>query len=428
MEFNIDKYTLDELKELLKLPKTGMKKEDVLTNVRSYIKKVQSSINTEENKTKATVFLTKVFEKLCKANNFCITAEDKTKILATIKVSETEKITQNMRTKYASPYDNTVINENIKISDNNKKEINIFMNIDSKFRDDPDSPSTDFTITFPSKLKNVLSIELATAEVINAINIVNDTDLTNEFTIKTYTMDGRIKRDRKTFIIKLLNGDYNMDTLVESLNALFEGHPQLDRVRIKISKGTKKVNFSLNPNFTLPESENPDGTRKPYFDLDFRLSTDTRRDITLNFGYLLGFTQAKYSFASDYENQEDKTNIENKMDGYNSENAFNIISKRYFFIEINDYVNNAPKIFDSVLSDGTTFPSSYIIGKIQNKAAIYETNFVSKDDIQNRKREYFGPVSLDKIAVRLLDENGNVIDLQNKNISLTLDIKMLNDV
>jgi hypothetical protein len=39
---------------------------------------------------------------------------------------------------------------------------------------------------------------------------------------------------------------------------------------------------------------------------------------------------------------------------------------------------------------------------------------------QDNKRNYFGPVNIDRLRIRLLDDRGNVVDLHGADWSITL--------
>ena len=55
-------------------------------------------------------------------------------------------------------------------------------------------------------------------------------------------------------------------------------------------------------------------------------------------------------------------------------------------------------------------------------------NFESGGLIYGFKRDYFGPVNVSKIKVRLIDHFGDVVDLNNTDFSFTLKVEQLYDL
>ena len=45
--------------------------------------------------------------------------------------------------------------------------------------------------------------------------------------------------------------------------------------------------------------------------------------------------------------------------------------------------------------------------------------------LQTNKREYFGPVNIERLRVRLLDDKGNIVDLNDNDWSFTMVIEQL---
>ena len=49
-------------------------------------------------------------------------------------------------------------------------------------------------------------------------------------------------------------------------------------------------------------------------------------------------------------------------------------------------------------------------------------------DIVSEPRIYFGPIDLQRLRIRLLDEHGRVLQMENSNYSFCLKLKMLYDL
>ena len=55
----------------------------------------------------------------------------------------------------------------------------------------------------------------------------------------------------------------------------------------------------------------------------------------------------------------------------------------------------------------------------------FPTMFINDESIISSDRQYFGPIHLQKIAIRLLNRYGNVVDLNLLDFSFTLEMNVL---
>ena len=224
------------------------------------------------------------------------------------------------------------------------------------------------------------------------------------------------------------------------------------------------------------------------FDLDFRI-TDNNRNIQQNLGWLLGFKKEYYLYEKDYINLDgyfyhsqnidmqaalsggtiDITNdpkFKNKYElgpnqkqffykncsvkTYNDEsniyspnlNYINqaevkdvvifpqgIISEagmflynRYLFLLVNDFNNNVHNTYTSICFNNNEIPSSNILSRIETSTNHRLTQFA---DFKTGKREYFGPVKIEKLHIQVVDQFGRNINLNNNEISLVLEFEIL---
>ena len=49
-------------------------------------------------------------------------------------------------------------------------------------------------------------------------------------------------------------------------------------------------------------------------------------------------------------------------------------------------------------------------------------------DLEFRIRDYFGPVTIDRLNIKLIDEEGNVVDINETDYNLTLRFDSLHDI
>jgi len=134
---------------------------------------------------------------------------------------------------------------------------------------------------------------------------------------------------------------------------------------------------------------------------------DVGTNLQLRLGWFLGFRVSVY-----------------EGDSIVSEGICYMKGPRYAFLCINDYNNSVSDYFISAFSSSVL--QKDIIARI-NLTSIQQTNGVyqsGQDDgssIQiNRQRNYFGPVDIERLEIKLIDEFGRIIDLNNMDWSMAL--------
>jgi hypothetical protein len=104
---------------------------------------------------------------------------------------------------------------------------------------------------------------------------------------------------------------------------------------------------------------------------------------------------------------------------------------RYAFISINDFNNSVSNYFISAFS--SSLLQKDIIARInltyiQQQQGVYQTGQDDGLSTQiNRQRSYFGPVDIERLEIKLLDEFGRIIDLNNMDWSMALTMECLYD-
>ncbi len=72
------------------------------------------------------------------------------------------------------------------------------------------------------------------------------------------------------------------------------------------------------------------------------------------------------------------------------------------------------------------FDSNDIMAKIQNATVTHAIIFDDGADGEFRTRKYFGPVKLQRLHIRLLDEFGKVVNLNENEFIVTFEVELLN--
>jgi len=432
MDLNIDNYNDNEIYNLFKLNKRDCN-IDNLSEVILYNKNLISNSKLD-NKINILKFLNKCFIRLSNDNNFDISNTIKTKLdlhefntLPTIPIEIPQKLSINSsNTLFPAGTVNPLKKEittsmliiNSKFRENTN---NLFINSD---KSGTNGLSTDFTIELVESYNNVVSLKLASLELINSYYPVSEYLKTNQFTITSFEYEianpSNIINSTSNIIL-LDDGSYTSSDITTAIQAIFSNSPSntLNAVKINYNSLTGKINFYIN---TTPPT--PPTTNYAYgFHLDFTIQDKFIRPSYLNFGWLLGFKKLYYNFFDNYIDTSSNTlNI-----GFNSESPLNLLGSSFYLIEIDDYNNNHSKVINYNINSPYSFNINNIIAKIPNASETNSLFFEDSSDKIFKKREYFGPVRIKKLRIRLLDENGFLLNLNDSEVVISLEIKTINN-
>lgn len=298
----------------------------------------------------------------------------------------------------------------------NTRVTHMYISIDSKFRENfYTTTSSDFYIYLPSKIKNVVSMQITSFELPISFYGISATHGNNYFTISITDINNNVfVRD-----ILIPDGNYTAFSLVKFLNNLL---CPIDASGNMIYPDDlfSYISFSVN----IDENDGT-GTGKTTvvtdnynitsFKLDFSYKINCGKNSqeypTSRFGQVLGFIKDIY----------DSEIL------YTSESVTDVFPSRYVYLSIDDYNNNFSYLFMPVYKQATTF-SSTIIAKIP-----INTNFftlINENDLKiiTDERQYFGPVDIDRLRITLLDEYGNILDINNANYSFCILVKKIYDL
>lgn len=293
--------------------------------------------------------------------------------------------------------------------------------------------STDFIVDLQEPLKNVTSLTLTNTDIPNNMYSFSSAIGTNEFTIETYDRTGGANpANNKKHVIRIKDGNYTPDILVNYLNQYVFSPSTLDdsdlgdelkRIACYYDPLTKKISFFRDIRIDISGGVEDTAAVKYYFNIDWRLSANPNRSIQLNMGWILGYRKEYYSFEEDYITPEKVFN--DNAEGYSADACYQDNNgKRYIFLSIDDYNKNFAKSLISPF-ENSVINDINIFAKINN---YYDSFNYSNGDVDYQfKRSYFGPVNIMKLRIRLLDEFGREIDLNNGDFSFTIRVEQLYD-
>ena len=294
-----------------------------------------------------------------------------------------------------------------------KKEVQKVLNIDSRFRDNYYSTtSTDYNVKLPMSFEKVIQMELMHIELPLSFYGVTKEKGNNYFWIK---LDQSGSENDVYIQVELDDGNYNSSTITtaidEKVNLFLQTNTTLSDVSFNsiIDPYTNKFEIiltDLNNNFTsfelnfacpyLEDSDDPDARNIAYN------STDGT-SLQLKLGWCMGFRFSKYIGS---------------IVSYTGEAPFETPLPRYLYIAIDDYNNNVNNCIFSAFN--SSILNKNILAKISYTGDFYSVYKAYKVDDGQHFRNYFGPVTIRKLSIKIIDEYGRQVDLNNMDFSFGL--------
>ena len=302
--------------------------------------------------------------------------------------------------------------------------------------------STDFVIHLPTPLSKVVSMKLNALEIPNTLYTFSSELKNNIFSLNVRGLDGAHSDNNGEYIIEIASGNYTAKELCNYLNNMFADTaiwPAGEALGIKADINSIYGRFSF---YKIYESEIFDAVNMA-FDLKFELPNE-ERDIKMNFGWIIGYRRPVYIYEEDYNNEGEwsyeNSNWPGKIykdsimykpvqgkcpEGFIGEGMVDLTGPKYLFLVVNDFKNNVNNKYTSTLENKLQIPVSNILARISMMHPSNEIGFLSYSDEMEKNREYFGPVTIDKLHIKLVDEYGRIVNLNNNDISMLLEFDCL---
>jgi hypothetical protein len=309
----------------------------------------------------------------------------------------------------------------------------------------------------------------------NFIYTVNSNTGSDNFTIIITKSDESIV----TKIIKIPNGSYSPQKIVTKINSIISNSviENMNYIVLKYDDTTSKMSFDISWNAAAMTN-----ITEVTFDFSYKEPTRQSNNVNhlynqisnniykdqLTLGWLLGFrgnyinnatttttstitsstnvqqntlnairnrhstllikkNGEQYLEKNNYCCENTSTTI-NNMFIYNcessdlvleSESIFDPIVNRYFMLSVNDFQNNHNRCLISP-SLSESMADTNLLAKVYSNSS--ETFY------ENPERLYFGPSNLSRLHIKLLDEFGRIVDLNNGDFSFSLEIEILYDL
>ena len=417
-DLNIKNYNKDELIEMFDLP---LKYDQQLVNSKETQLRESILGNSgvkEETKNKTLFFLTEakkillgdIYSKVQHAEE---KVEDYFHSIYDLKPTEIENKDEHMvQVRKSHPYLSSFPSEFFPgVINPIKRRINKQnLNIDTRFRDNYyGSPSSNFNVSLPLVINNVLTMQLAAIELPTSFYNISKQSGNNFFTL---TVDGNAQ------VVTIPSGNYTYTGIVNLLNTTMtniadNNMPTLDNFRYIVFGININNNNGSGEMFVGIETVDPPQPAIT-FSLNFQANRfgeyDSSTPLPLKLGWTFGFRNGLY---------------ENNM-SYVSEGIVDLLGPRYLYLVVDDYNNNVNNSFYSAFN--SSILNKNILARVSLQANTYNIFTENNLSIITTPRQYFGPVKIQNINIQLLDEYGRVIDLNNMDYSFSLTFQTVYDL
>ena len=307
-------------------------------------------------------------------------------------------------TEYLNPIETFPTNISRGVLNNLKrKTIQQTIILNSLYREDYlTTSSSDFSLILPNSFKNVLSVCLSSIQLPATIHRIS-TQLQNN-SVYFYEVGTGVEGT-----VVLPDGNYNADAFVDLLQtsintqlgtaARFVVAYNGNTGRITISNTTYRFDMRfLTDDFIANTSKNK--IQQVSYTEPKNVKCAPVTEVYKRLGWIMGFRLAEY--------RDDDT--------YTTEGLYNGTSPDYVYFILNDFNNSQSQNIIGMFSKS-------VIGN-NILAMIPITQSVNCCDLIQKKREYFGPVNIKRIKIQLLNQYGDIINLNSMDFSFSLDLEV----
>jgi hypothetical protein len=399
-DLNIGNYTIQELADMFELPSNYDK--DTIDVKESKLKDSIANDRTIPSDVQAkTLYFINQAKNMLKENvkDFVVSSFELKQTPTTVDTMVQQRPEKPYLSSYPSEFFKGVINP-LK-----KRTTRKNLNIDTRFRENYyASPSTNFNMTLPMNFNDVLSMQLAAAEIPTSFYNVSKQLGNNFFSITaTGPATGTV-----TQMVALPSGNYKYGGIAAIIN---ERISLLDascsdlvfEINASAGNGSGQMIVGLKP-----------GSSVTSFSLDFQTDKSGNEDrntpLPLKLGWMLGFRNGKYEGNLNYV----------------SEGIVDVSGPRYLYLAIDDHNNNVNNSFFSAFN--SSLLNKNVLARISMQGGTFGIFTENNFNLVTSPRDYFGPVNLQHLNIQLLDEYGRVVDLNNMDFSFCLTLITAYDI
>ena len=389
MDYDINNYSIDELKELFAIEKG----DNIIEKIKGKIKEIDNSTPTIEfnEKSRLLYFMKNAISKL---------QENK------VETNNQSELIINYNDNDKIDFKSSLIN-----TENNKYYsrdiIQKVIVIDSKFRDFYEiTSSSDFNISLNNNsLNNVIQLQLGDIEFPNTWY---------PFSNEMGNLSFRIKHSEDTIwkVITIVEGVYSYASLLNNINrSIYEAGLTTTFVTINLERDTETG--GNNGQATINISRGSDnGT----VDVDFFNNSEGQNinvlDAQKTLGWALGFRYIKSIYTGQNE--------------YTGEAVIDTVVLRYFYIMLDDGITSTAASNILPLSNNMNIiNTTSILARVSVKGSLFSSINTQGLSMYSDIRKYPSKVNLSKFNIKILNEYGIVVNLHKADISFTLKVDVV---
>jgi len=272
-----------------------------------------------------------------------------------------------------------------------------FVNVDTRFQEEYNLRSNaDVIIQLPQSIRDVKCLKITNVEIPYSFY---------PFSVSQKNTYMKITSSANTASPKLIlmsDNNYTNSSIITTIQSKFDLISDLSGLSITYDNTNKKVifnNISSYKDYTID------------FTVD-ELGNFDKYDLKSKLGWCLGFREPQYTIK--------------RSTSLQSESIINIYTSRYIYVSVDDFQSNSPNSFIVPLS------KSYLNSNILSRVSVdpYFHTFgglivISEMDgkLLSDTRTYSGKNDIQKLRVQLLNEYGQVLNLNKMDFSFALMIQ-----
>lgn len=330
--------------------------------------------------------------------------------------------------------------------------VKTLLNIDTLFaksRNLQTFKTNDFVYELPQTLTNIISLKMSSIEIPNIWYNISKEAGNNSFYVEVRKYnDGEGNYLDNSHVIIIPDGNYTSSNMVEFVNNYFFNIKKgLDFIFFEINPLTGKTMmraFDINDNISAAFPKPYDPTNKFYspdleiimrfnmFDGVFFEPDEVENGymkLQQTLGWYMGYDYY-WVHAMPSDTQEDPytyttgdTILHHNI--IQSQRYFSNSLKRYFYVEVNDFQNNFKETVVANLGNFSGSIGRNIIARIPITSGSNTILMGNNSDYIYKQRDYFGPVNIQKLHIRLLDNFGRPLPLNDNDFSMTLEMEQI---
>ena len=293
--------------------------------------------------------------------------------------------------------------------------IQYLLTVDSTFRTNKDtSTSTDFVVDLPMKFERVTKIEMVSSEIpLTSYNFSKAQD-THQFDIAFYaSADDTEAAVTKTFTIP--DGAWYASELAEFINDVLGGVDHYIHLLYSVDDQSGRSMFRFRTDDEL-EDDDLSSSARTYSHYKI-YNTSTLVTFEKSCLFTLGFIETDVENMISEETTFDYGNY-TYTGALVSSSVFGVTFDDYYYIYMNDFVNNGPNHqLIGIQDEG--YIGNNIIGRITISGSSFTRNVGGGSYVT---RTYFGDVRIRKLHIKILNKYGDVVDLGYSNVVLLIRI------